>query len=50
MEALRREKQIKGWTRAKKLALIRATNPSLRDLSVAGYYWRREVDASRAAR
>lgn len=49
-EALRREKQIKGWTRAKKLALIRAANPSLRDLSVAGYYWRHEVDASRAAR
>ena len=37
--ALNREKQIKGWTRAKKLSLIRAMNPQMRDLSVAGYYW-----------
>src|SRR5580704_16840428 len=31
--AIAREKQIKGWTRAKKLALIEAQNPYWRDLS-----------------
>jgi len=30
--AISREKQIKGWTRAKKLALIQQTNPDFRDL------------------
>lgn len=30
--AIEREKQIKGWTRAKKLALIRSMNPTWRDL------------------
>ncbi len=32
-DALRREKQIKRWTRVKKWALIRRTNPSLETLS-----------------
>ena len=31
--ALQREKEIKGWRRSKKLALIDAANPSWRDLS-----------------
>ena len=31
--ALEREKQVKGWTRARKLALIKSTNPKMRDLS-----------------
>ena len=31
-DALAREKQIKGWVRRRKLALIRAANPQLRDL------------------
>ena len=31
--AIRREKQIKGWSRAKKIALIESMNPSWRDLS-----------------
>ena len=31
--ALEREKQIKGWRRSKKLALIRSTNPRFRDLA-----------------
>ena len=35
--ALQREKQIKGWLRAKKIALIISTNPAWRDLS-AGWY------------
>jgi putative endonuclease len=32
-EALAREKQIKGWTRAKKMALVESMNPNWRDLS-----------------
>ncbi|MDO8615649.1 MAG: GIY-YIG nuclease family protein [Dehalococcoidia bacterium] len=31
--AIAREKQIKGWTRAKKLALVRAANGALKDLA-----------------
>ena len=31
--AIEREKQLKGWTRAKKNALIQSTNPPWRDLS-----------------
>jgi putative endonuclease len=31
--AIAREKQIKGWSRAKKVALIEPVNPSWRDLS-----------------
>jgi putative endonuclease len=29
-----REKQIKGWVRAKKIALIESLNPEWRDLSL----------------
>ena len=32
--AIVREKQIKGWTRAKKIALIESMNPTWQDLSV----------------
>ena len=32
-EAIAREKQIKGWRRSKKVALIERTNPCWRDLS-----------------
>jgi putative endonuclease len=32
-DAISREKQIKGWRREKKLALIRAANANFRDLS-----------------
>jgi putative endonuclease len=31
--AIRREKQIKNWTRALKVALIEAGNPTWRDLA-----------------
>ena len=31
--ALEREKQLKGWTRAKKIALIQTMNPQWKDLS-----------------
>ena len=32
--AIEREKQIKGWLRSKKIALVESVNPSWRDLSV----------------
>jgi len=32
-DAIAREKQIKGWTRARKVALIKSANPKWRDLS-----------------
>jgi putative endonuclease len=32
-EAIAREKQIKGWLRAKKIALISSCNPKWKDLS-----------------
>ncbi|WP_456425820.1 GIY-YIG nuclease family protein [Rhodocaloribacter sp.] len=34
-QAIRREKQIKGWRRAKKKALIETMNPLWKDLSAA---------------
>ncbi|MCL4502650.1 MAG: GIY-YIG nuclease family protein, partial [Deltaproteobacteria bacterium] len=33
VEAISREKQIKGWLRKKKIALIESLNPSWQDLS-----------------
>lgn len=35
--ALAREKQIKGWLRAKKIALIESENPEWKDLSIEWY-------------
>ncbi len=35
--ALEREKQIKGWLRAKKIALIESVNPGWQDLSADWY-------------
>jgi putative endonuclease len=32
-EAIAREKQLKGWRREKKLALIKAMNPAWKDIS-----------------
>jgi len=32
LEALRREKQIKGWTNKKKMDLIKTINPEFKDL------------------
>ena len=42
-DAIAREKQIKGWTRAKKWALVQGANPTCRDLSEA---WFQKGDAS----
>ena len=39
--AIRREKQVKGWLRAKKIALIESMNPQWNDLS-EGWYGRRD--------
>ena len=36
-DAIGREKEIKRWSRAKKIALIEYENPTWRDLSVAWY-------------
>jgi putative endonuclease len=36
-KAIDREKQIKGWLRAKKIALIESCNPEWRDLSLDWY-------------
>jgi len=35
--AIAREKQLKGWTRAKKIALIEKSNPTWNDLSEGWY-------------
>ncbi len=35
--AIAREKQIKGWTRIKKIALIESINPEWKDLSLEWY-------------
>jgi putative endonuclease len=37
-EAIAREKQIKGWTCAKKLALIRSVNPKFKELTTDGVF------------
>ncbi len=36
-DAIQREKQIKGWRRSKKVALIESLNPEWRDLSEGWY-------------
>lgn len=36
ISAIAREKQLKGWVRAKKIALIEAKNPEWRDLASSG--------------
>lgn len=40
LNAIRREKQLKGWRREKKIALIEKTNPRWQDLSE---HWGREM-------
>ena len=40
--AIAREKQIKGWLRKKKLALIAQMNPEFVDLAPALFHWARQ--------
>ena len=44
LDAIAREKQIKGWLRVKKIALIESANPQWKDLSEN---WFEDVDSSR---
>jgi predicted GIY-YIG superfamily endonuclease len=46
-EAIERERQIKRWSRAKEIALIKRVNPRFLDLS-DGVVQARDVDASPA--
>jgi len=39
-EAITREKQIKGWVRTRKIALIEETNPEWEDLSASWFFER----------
>ena len=41
--AMEREKEIKSWTRAKKIALIQGSNPTWKDLSLS---WHPATDSS----
>jgi putative endonuclease len=42
MSAIEREKQIKGWGRAKKIALIESVNPNWEDLAETWYHERED--------
>jgi len=39
--AIEREKQIKGWSRDKKITLVESMNPTWRDLAVEPEWWLR---------
>lgn len=45
--AIAREKQIKGWSRAKKIALIESLNPEWKDLSAEWFEDRRRFETER---
>jgi putative endonuclease len=47
--AIAREKQVKAWTRAKRLALIKSTNPTWQDLA-QGWGEKAELQIPRFAR
>ena len=38
-DAIAREKQLKGWTRKKKIALIQEENPDWKDLTADWVWW-----------
>jgi putative endonuclease len=44
--AIAREKQLKGWLRAKKIKLIRDTNPTWADLAANSYSARKTLTSS----
>jgi putative endonuclease len=48
-KAIDREKQLKGWRRSKKIALIESANPHWLDLSRDWYPWMKECGAGRGA-
>jgi putative endonuclease len=48
-KAIGREKQLKGWSRAKKGALIESVNPHWLDLGRDWYPWMKDVDVGRDA-
>jgi putative endonuclease len=43
-KAIGREKQLKGWSRAKKIALIEKSNPHWLDLAKDWYPWMKDGD------
>jgi putative endonuclease len=45
-KAINREKQLKGWRRSKKIALIESVNPHWLDLAKAWYPWMTSSDES----
>ena len=49
-DAIRREKQIKGWVRRRKLALISSTNPGWQNLAVVWGWHRLVVEFERSNR
>jgi len=48
-KAIGREKQLKGWRRAKKVVLIESMNPRWLDLSKEWYPWMKECAEDRGA-
>lgn len=50
MSAIAREKQIKGWTRAKKIALVESFNPEWDDLAESWFASEAASNATSAAK
>ena len=48
-KAIAREKQLKGWSRARKIALIELRNPHWLDLAKEWYPWMESNNAGEAA-
>ena len=48
-KAIAREKQLKGWRREKKIALIKSVNPHWIDLAKDAYPWTKEGGGNRDA-
>ena len=48
-KAIAREKQLKGWSRAKKIALIESRNPHWLDLAKEWYPWMKSSNGARDA-
>jgi len=48
-KALAREKQLKGWTRAKKIALLERLNPDWKDLASEWYPWMQQSEGRDAS-